>query len=973
MKTTTNRFARTAMMLLLAMLTTNLWAQTTLTLSGEGTENNPYLIETAEHWNNLADYVAEGNNCESLYFEMTANIGSAENPITKPLGRQAGSQHSDRKRFAGIFDGAGHTLTVNITNENNPWFEYNNSYCAPFAYVQNVTIKNLHVTGTITTTGQFASGMVGQSGPDNKPSLGVCTIDNCHVSVNFVGNTTGNGTYGNHGTFISIAEGNATITNSWFDGTLTGKNYYYSGGFIGLNKATANLNNCLFNPSEITIQNNNIGGSSEFVHNISGTIGSLTNCYYTKSFSEPEDAQGTKVCASYDPDESLVAQVNGLPDGNTYYIILHNINWMNIQEALNSTSTNNITVNLPKDITAGSEDVALVVPAGKTATINLNGFVLDRGLDIVAAQAYGYVITVAAGASLTITDSSENKTGIIKGGNNTGNGGAIYNEGTLVINNITISGNFADKGGAIYVNTGTVNVNGGNISGNKATTTDGASGSGIYMNNGTLTLNGCTIKNNNSNKNHNSFGVGVYVNGGTFNIQGNVNIKDNKCSKSKAQQNVYLTSDEIMNVTGSIKRAFLRVSKENGGVITNGLNGNGSASNFASDSKNYAVRLVENEAHLLPCVNITINGYGNNDGGYYLIASPFISVNPAEVSGMTTGTFDLYAFDQQEDLEWRNYETTPFNLVAGKGYLYAKSQKVTLSLAGTPYNGNGEITLSKTEGEFSGWNLVGNPFAETAYINRDYYVMNSEGTEIIPGVGNEIAAMQGLFVIAAENNETMTFSTEAPADKDAKLVLNIRRNHGTPSGAITIDRAIVRFDEGSILPKFQLNENSTKIYLKEGGQDYAVLHHTKEGETPVCFKASENGNYTLSVEVENEDVTYLHLIDNLTGMDVDLLQTPEYSFSAKTSDYASRFQLVFNINGIDANIGESNFVFYNNGNFFINNQGQATIQIIDINGRIIKNETIEGSSNINTNIVPGVYMIRLVNGNNVKVQKVVVK
>ena len=107
MKTTTNRFARTAMMLLLAMLTTNLWAQTTLTLSGEGTENNPYLIETAEHWNNLADYVAEGNNCESLYFEMTANIGSAENPITKPLGRQAGSQHSDRKRFAGIFDGAG--------------------------------------------------------------------------------------------------------------------------------------------------------------------------------------------------------------------------------------------------------------------------------------------------------------------------------------------------------------------------------------------------------------------------------------------------------------------------------------------------------------------------------------------------------------------------------------------------------------------------------------------------------------------------------------------------------------------------------------------------------------------------------------------------------------------------------------------------------------------------------------------------
>jgi hypothetical protein len=42
---------------------------------------------------------------------------------------------------------------------------------------------------------------------------------------------------------------------------------------------------------------------------------------------------------------------------------------------------------------------------------------------------------------------------------------------------------------------------------------------------------------------------------------------------------------------------------------------------------------------------------------------------------------------------------------------------------------------------------------------------------------------------------------------------------------------------------------------------------------------------------------YLHLIDNLTGADVDLLQMPEYTFTAKTTDYASRFRLVFSICG----------------------------------------------------------------------------
>ena len=957
-------------MLILAMVTTNMWAQTTLTLSGEGTEENPYLIGTADNWNNLADYVAEGNNCEGFFFKMTANIGTTENPITKPLGKQVGPDKlTQRNRFAGTFDGGSHTLTVNITNENNPWFEYNANYCAPFAYAKGITIKNLHVTGIITTTGQFASGLVGQSGPENGNAASkTCTIQNCHVSVTFVGNTAGNSTYGNHGTFISIAEGNVTITNSWFDGALTGLNYYYSGGFIGLNKGASTLTDCLFNPSEINITNNHIGGSSEFSRNLGGTS-SLTNCYYTKSFSEPEDAQGIKVYTSY--DEGSIIQEVSAPDGNMYYIILHNINWMTIQEALSGVSTT-ITVNLPKDIVAGTEDQALVVPNGKTVTLNLNGFTLDRGLDVVPAEVDGFVLKVENGASLTITDSSEDKTGVIKGGHNTGNGGGIYNEGTLNVTGITITSNYADMGGGIYVNGGDATINGGTIKGNKANTSNGTSGSGIFMNGGTLTLNGCTIKENNSNKNNNSYGVGVYVNNGTCNIQGNVNIKDNKCSKSKTQQNVHLTDNEVLNVTGSINRAFVRVSKGNGGIVTNGLNSYGSASNFASDSKGYTIRLKEGEIHLIPCVSITINGYGSSDGGYYLIASPFVTVNPAEVSGMTSGNFDLYAFDQAEDLEWRNYETTPFSLEAGKGYLYAKSQKVNLTLAGTPYEGNGEVSLVKTEGgNFSGWNLVGNPFSETAYIDRDYYVMNSEGSEIIAGEGNEIAAMQGLFVIAAENNETMTFSTEAPESNGEKVVLNISRNRGTSTGSSAIDRAIVRFGEGGLLPKFQIKENSTKIYFSENGQDYAVLCHANEGEMPVSFKAAEDGSYTLSVNTENVNLSYLHLVDNLTGEDVDLLQTPEYTFSANTNDYASRFRLVFTtIEKATANAEP--FAYFNGNEWIVNNESISTLQVIDINGRIVSSETINGNSIVNISTT-GIYTIRLIKGDEVKVQKIVVK
>ena len=238
---------------------------------GTGTETDPYQIASLDDWNTLA-YAIVGNSDQAAndfadkYFKMTADIGTIANPVTIPLGKQDGTEHSDRKRFAGNFDGNGKTLTVNITDQGNSWYQYNASYCAPFAYVQNVTISNLHVTGTITTTGQFASGLVGQSGPDGDTTNGVCTITDCHVSVAFVGNTVPNKN-GNHGTFISIAEGRATITNCWFDGKLDGINYRGSGGFIGLNKGKGTtLTNCLFNPTEIA-STVNYENSSEFSNN----------------------------------------------------------------------------------------------------------------------------------------------------------------------------------------------------------------------------------------------------------------------------------------------------------------------------------------------------------------------------------------------------------------------------------------------------------------------------------------------------------------------------------------------------------------------------------------------------------------------------------------------------------------------------------------------------------------------------------
>ena len=161
-----------------------------------------------------------------------------------------------------------------------------------------------------------------------------------------------------------------------------------------------------------------------------------------------------------------------------------------------------------------------------------------------------------------------------------------------------------------------------------------------------------------------------------------------------------------------------------------------------------------------------IEGYAEDSiGHYYLIASPIGEVNPENVTNMLENSFDLYYFNQSSDLEWINYKGTDgnYNLLPGKGYLYANSEDVTLTFTGFPYGGDGEVTLTYApNADFAGWNLVGNPFTDTAYIDREFYVMNNIGTEIIAGEGNSVAAMEGIFVVAETDGETMTFSTEEP-------------------------------------------------------------------------------------------------------------------------------------------------------------------------------------------------------------------
>ena len=367
-----------------------------------------------------------------------------------------------------------------------------------------------------------------------------------------------------------------------------------------------------------------------------------------------------------------------------------------------------------------------------------------------------------------------------------------------------------------------------------------------------------------------------------------------------------------------------------------------------------------------------ITGYGTGNSGWQLIASPMAdSVTPTASNGFLANTYDLYYFDQtggDNGKEWKNYKAhcndavNPFNaLVSGKGYLYANSGNVTLIFNGTPYSGNGQVTLTKTNGcDFSGWNLIGNPFSTAKTIgSKPFYRMNDLGTEIIAATNPTIAAMEGIFVVANTNGETVTFA-ESTKDhgSEERIIINLCNN------AAVIDRAIIRLGEGETLPKFQLRDNSTKIYIPQDGKDYAVVNADATGEMPVNFKAHENGIYTLTISAPlTSNLSPLTLIDNLTGAHIDLLTTPSYTFEAQTTDYASRFRLVFG-----ASDTEEVFAFVSDGQLIVN--GEGTLQIFDVLGHQLFAKQAPLTSNLSPLTSPGVYVLRLINGAEVKTQKI---
>ena len=230
---------------------------------GAGTEADPYKIKTlddmlllSEKVNRWPDAISDsrGNKLYQAYkgkhFKMTADINMGEYRFT-PIGRNT------RYRFAGTFDGDGHTLSnVNVKAA---------GYAAIFGRADTTSaIKNVTVKGAkVASTGPYAAGLVAYTDG---------TITNCHAEgVTLTSTDIGSGGLaGISGIITKSTVNNSSIT------ALGG----YAGGLAG--ECDYLVEDCSATGVTVMARSYNSDGADP----IGGLVGSVngakvTRCYFS--------------------------------------------------------------------------------------------------------------------------------------------------------------------------------------------------------------------------------------------------------------------------------------------------------------------------------------------------------------------------------------------------------------------------------------------------------------------------------------------------------------------------------------------------------------------------------------------------------------------------------------------------------------------------------------------------------------------
>ena len=368
---------------------------------------------------------------------------------------------------------------------------------------------------------------------------------------------------------------------------------------------------------------------------------------------------------------------------------------------------------------------------------------------------------------------------------------------------------------------------------------------------------------------------------------------------------------------------------------------------------------------------------------WYAIASP---VNNIAISSFALGTHNVYRYDEPTYCwqEYHNWGSTPATatLANGQGYLYRSTEaNIVFTGSANVESGTYPLTYTDAAGNLKGFHLIGNPYThniykgtnaaiESEYLEDGFYTLTTSGGWN-PGTDNStvINPAQGILVQAKSTvgeGKTLTITKTTNQGPSAAKAGNDQIMFKVENSEHS-DVAYVLFKEGHGLNKIEhRNADIPMLYVINNDENFAIADMNNDTKAiNLNFEAKTTGKYTLSYNAEGE-FSYLHVIDRMTGEDVDMLLEEEYSFIGSPMDNPARFivRLEYSSNSESS---ENSVFAYQNGNEIVVN-GEGELQIFDVTGRKVMTTMVNGVETIDFN-AQGVYIFKL----NEKTQKIVVK
>lgn len=461
--------------------------------------------------------------------------------------------------------------------------------------------------------------------------------------------------------------------------------------------------------------------------------------------------------------------------------------------------------------------------------------------------------------------------------------------------------------------------------------------------------------------------------------------------------------------------------------------------NGTLNNKSGAALIINSGGSLITSGTITNNGtitheltLTGNSNDWHLLSSPMAA---QEISGNFTDAngYDFYLYNEPTD-QWVNQKnlsggggTAPFfdvvngdlNFTPAKGYLVAYADPNTNAklFTGTPNTGTQSLALTKTPGmNFSGANLLGNPYpssidwkassgwsrtmlvdddegAETGYTMHiwnqsasNYGTFISNGAAGTNGVTQYIPPMQGFFVMA-ESAGSLQMTNEVRVHNGASgwmkqqettaEVLKMKLIHPEFGS----DEAILEFSDihNGGAPKWQsLEPTAPSLWINEDAKDFAIRFTAVDRSEPMAvhFKAGVADSYTFSIEKGELLFNQLLLEDLLQGTMHDLLQADSYVFVANPGESSHRFNLLFDLVGVDEMPASDNVLIWQQGDILklAGTDEFTQLQLFDINGRLLWNTKLDPADQhqISAPKTAGVYVVRLINTKLTHTQKIVI-